>query len=150
MPPKRLFLDANILAAVLCNEYPRFGPCARVLSLADDPRFEVYTSPLCMAIGAYFAEKKGGKRLARKKVALLAGKLRMTNMGQSALQRTLADKRILDIEDGLQYHSAMDAKCGFIVTYDRKDFHFAEVPVMDAEEFLLEQVVKKGGVRKAR
>jgi predicted nucleic acid-binding protein len=139
----RVFLDANILVTVLCNEYPRFGPCARVLSLVDDPRFEVYTSPLCMAIGAYYASKKNGKKLARKKVSLLGEKLRMTNMGQSALQRTLADPRILDIEDGLQYHSALDATCGFIVTYDRKDFHFADIPVMDAEDFLLKQVVPR-------
>lgn len=136
-----IFLDANILVTVLCNEYPRFGPCARVLSLADDPRFEVYTSPLCMAIGAYFTEKKNVKKLARKKISMLAEKLLMTNLGQTAMQRTLADPRILDIEDGLQYHSAVDAKCGFIVTYDRKDFHFAEIPVMDAEEFLLDVIV---------
>ena len=58
----RVFLDANILVTVLCNEYPRFGPCVRVLSLVDDPRFEVYTSPLCMAIGAYYAGKKNGKK----------------------------------------------------------------------------------------
>jgi len=141
MPTKRIFLDANILVTVLCNEYPRFGPCARVLSLCDDPRFEVYTSPLCIAIGAYYASKKNGKKLARKKVSLLGEKLRMTSIGESAMQRTLADPRILDIEDGLQYHSAVDAQCGFIVTYDRKDFHFAEIPVLDAEEFLLEQVV---------
>jgi len=138
----RLFLDANILVTVLCNEYPRFGPCARVLSLCDDPRFEVYTSALCMAIGAYYAAKKNGKKLALQKVRLLGEKLRMTNMGESAIQRTLADKRILDIEDGLQYHSAIDAKCGFIVTYDRKDFHFAEIPVLNAEEFLLKHAVK--------
>lgn len=137
----RVFLDANILVTVLCNEYPRFGPCARVLSLCDDPRLEVYTSPLCMAIGAYFTEKKNGKKLARKKISILAEKLLMTNLGQTAMQRTLADPRILDIEDGLQYHSALDAKCGFIVTYDRKDFHFAEIPVMDAEEFLLDVIV---------
>ena len=143
MPAIRLFLDASILVTVLCNEYPRFGPCARVLSLADDPRFEVYTSPLCMAIGAYFAEKKNGMKLARKKIVLLGEKLRMTNVGQDAMERTLADKRILDIEDGLQYHSAIDAKCGFIVTYERKDFHFSKIPVMDAKEFLLKHAVKR-------
>jgi len=143
MPVQKVFLDANILVTVLCNEYPRFGACARVLSLCDDPRFEVYTSPLCMAIGAYYAAKKNGKKLALQKVRLLGEKLRMTNMGESAMQRTLADKRILDIEDGLQYHSAIDAKCGFILTYDRRDFHFAEIPVMDAEDFLLKHVVTK-------
>ena len=71
MPPKRIFLDANVLVTVLCNEYPRFGACARVLSLADDKRFEVYTSPLCLAIGAYFAEKKSGKKLARNTIQRL-------------------------------------------------------------------------------
>ena len=137
----RIFLDANILVTVLCNEYPRFSACARVLSLADDPRFDVYTSPLCIAIGAYYAAKKSGKKLARKKVGLLGEKLRMTNMGQSAMRRTLADPRILDIEDGLQYHAAVDAKCGFIITYDRRDFHFAEVPVLEPEDFLLEHAL---------
>ncbi len=143
MSVHKIFLDANILVTVLCNEYPRFGPCARVLSLVDDPRFEVYTSPLCMAIAAYFAEKKNGKDQARKKITLLGEKLSMTNVGQQAMDRTLADKRILDIEDGLQYHSAIDAKCGYIVTYDRKDFHFSKIPVMDAEDFLLKHAVKR-------
>lgn len=144
MPAKRLFLDANILVTVLCNEYPRFTACARVLSLADDPRFEVYTSPLCLAIGAYFAGKKNGKRKAREKIALLAGKLRTTSMGEEAVRQAVANPKVTDLEDGIQYYSAMAAKCGWIVTYDRKDFHFAEVPVMDAEDFLLKEVVAKG------
>lgn len=150
MPAVRLFLDASILVTVLCNEYPRFGPCARVLSLCDDPRFEVFTSPLCIAIGAFFTEKKHGRKLARKKIGILGEKLRMTNIGESAMQRRLADTRILDIEDGLQYHAALDAQCGFIVTYDRKDFHFADIPVMDAMEFLLKEVVKKEGAARER
>lgn len=61
MSPKRIFLDANILVKVLCNEYPKFTECARVLSLADDKRFEVYTSPLCLAIAGHFARKKGAR-----------------------------------------------------------------------------------------
>lgn len=142
MPPKRLFLDANILVTVLCNEYPRFSACARVLSLADDKRFEVYTSPLCLAIGAYFAEKKVGRKNARRKIGLLADKLRITTVGPKAVERTLADPKITDIEDGFQYHSAVDAGCTSIVTYDRRDFHFATVEVMDAEAYLMKYAVK--------
>lgn len=144
----RIFIDANVMVTVLCNEYPRFSACARVLSLADDPRFQVYTSPLCLAIGAHFAEKKsrntpGGKKLARKKIALLASKLEVTTMGPTAVERTLADRRITDIEDGFQYHSAVDAKCTCIVTYDKRDFHFSELEVLDAEEFLFRYAVKR-------
>lgn len=148
MPPKRIFLDANVLVTVLCNEYPRFGACARVLSLADDKRFEVYTSPLCLAIGAFFVEKKlrsgaGAKKLARKKVALLAEKLRITNMGAKAVARTMADERISDIEDGFQYHSAMEAGCTCIVTYDKRDWAFAAVEVLAPEDLLLTYALRR-------
>ncbi len=143
MPPKHIFLDANILVTVLCNEYPRFGACARVLSLADDKRFEVFTSPLCLTIGAYFAEKKNGKKLARKKIALLATKLKVTTMGPKAVERTFADARITDIEDGFQYFSAVDAGCTCIVTYDKRDWKFAAMEVLVPEDLLLKHVVKK-------
>ena len=143
MPPKRIFLDANVLVTVLCNEYPRFSACARVLSLADDKRFEVYTSPLCLAIGAYFAEKKNGKKLARKKIALLAEKLEITTMGPKAVERTMADARITDIEDGFQYFSAVDAGCSCIVTYDKRDWKFAAMEVLAPEDFLLKHVANR-------
>ncbi len=143
MPPKRLFLDANVLVTVLCNEYPNYPACARVLSLADDPRFEVYTSPLCLAIGAYFAEKKSGRRVAKKKAALLADKLKITSLDHSTAKRALADKRVEDLEDGMEYYSAVDAKCTAIVTYDRDDFHFSALEVLDGEEFLLKYAVRK-------
>jgi predicted nucleic acid-binding protein len=143
MPAKRIFLDANVLVTVLCNEYPRFTACARVLSLADDPRFEVYTSPLCLAIGAYYAEKKNGRRVAKKKAALLAEKLRITSLDASTAKRALANKRVEDLEDGMEYYSAVDAKCTAIVTYDPDDFHFGDLEVLNGEDFLLKYAVKR-------
>ena len=139
----RIFVDANVLVTVLCNEYPNYPACARVLSLCDDPRFEVYTSPLCLAIGAYFAEKKSGRRVAKKKAALLAGNLKITSLDASTTARAIANKRVEDLEDGLEYYSAVDAKCKCIITYDKYDFHFADTEVLDGEEFLLKYAVKK-------
>lgn len=137
----RVFLDANILVTVLCNEYPRFTACARVLSLCDDRRFEVYTSPLCLAIGAYFAEKKSGRTVARRKIALLVDKLRITRVDGDIVKRAAANKQVGDFEDGLEYYSAVDAQCRCIITYDKNDFHFAEMDVLDAEQFLLRHAV---------
>lgn len=143
MPAKRIFVDANILVTVLCNEYPRFSACARVLSLADDRRFEVYTSPLALAIGAFFAGKKNGGKAARKKVQLLSQKLKITSMGADAVERTMANPGITDIEDGFQYFSAVDAGCSCIVTYDGRDFGFSRIEVLDAESLLLKYAVRK-------
>jgi predicted nucleic acid-binding protein len=138
----RIFLDANILVTVLCNEYPRFTACARVLSLCDNTRFQVYTSPLCLAISAYFAEKKNGRKLARKKIDLLSEKLRFTTVDEAVTRSALKDPKVLDLEDGIEYYSAIKAKCKCIITYDKGDFHFAKAEVLDAEEFLLAHVVK--------
>lgn len=141
--PMKIFLDANVLVTVLCNEYPRFAACARTLSLCDDRRFQVHTSPFCLAIGAYFAEKKNGGRLARKKIALLAEKLHLTTVGEDVTRRTMRDPRVTDIEDGMEYYSALEADCACIVTYDKRDFHFSELEVLDPEEFLLKHVAAR-------
>jgi predicted nucleic acid-binding protein len=139
----KIFLDANILVAVLCNEYPLFTHCSRVLSLSDDPGFEVYTSPLCLAIAWYFAEKKNGAALARKKIGFLSGQLKITAIDQAVVKTAASDKSVKDFEDGLQYYSAINAKCQCIVTEDRNDFYFSKIEVLTAEQFLLKYVVKK-------
>ncbi len=141
----RIFLDANILVAVLCNEYPLFTSCARVLSLSDNAEFKVYTSPICLAIAFYFAEKKNGNQLARKKIALLSEKLSITSVDETSVRKTSENKSIKDFEDGLEYYSAEDSDCRCIITQDKKDFYFSEIEVLNAEEFLLKYAVKKKG-----
>jgi len=141
----RIFLDANVLITVLCNEYPRFTACARVLSLCDNPRFTVYTSPLCIGIATYFIEKKNGRKLAKKKIGILMEKLRITTINEELTRNAVYNIRIDDIEDGLQYYSAIDSNCTCIVSYDHNDFHFSELEVLDAEAFLLKHVVPTKG-----
>ena len=53
----RVFLDANILVSVLNKEYPLFPFTARILSLSGTPGFKIYSSPVCIAIAFYFADK---------------------------------------------------------------------------------------------
>lgn len=114
-----------------------------MLSLCDDPRFEVFTSPICIAIAAYFAEKKNGRKLAKKKISILLDKLRITTIDEAMTKEAALNKKIDDVEDGLQYYSALRAECKSIVTYDRNDFHFSELEVLDAEQFLLKYAVRK-------
>lgn len=139
----RIFLDANILVTVLCNEYPRFTFCSRVLSLCDDKQFGVYTSPLCLAIAYYFTEKKNGKLIAGKKINLLASKIKITSVDDGSVKKTMTNKAIHDFEDGLEYYSAMDSKCKCIVTNDKEDFYFSEIEVLNAHDFLFKYVLKK-------
>lgn len=132
----KVFIDANVLVAVLNRQYPLFPHAARILSLSDNPRFKVYTSPICLAIAFYFAEKKSGTQQAKAKISILANKLKITKTDVETVQNAAANKAIHDFEDGLEYYAALQASCQVIVSEDVSDFYFSEIPVHNCEAFL--------------
>jgi predicted nucleic acid-binding protein len=127
----KLFLDANVLVAVLNKEYPLYSYAARILSLAGKKKYDVFTSPLCLAIAYYFAEKKSGTQMAKKKISLLSENLKIAPNLESGVLSTISDPRINDFEDGLEYHAAIEAGCTVIVTEDTNDFWFSDIEVLD-------------------
>ncbi len=137
----RIFLDANILVSVLNKEYPLFTYAARILSLADNPNYQVYTSPICLAIAFYFAEKKSGVVMAKKKMEMLCEKLHISPVDAVVVKKSIKNKAIRDFEDGLEYYSAEASKCKCIITEDQADFFFAEMEVLDSRSFLEKHVM---------
>jgi predicted nucleic acid-binding protein len=137
---QRLFLDANVLVSVLNKEYPLFPLSSRILSLASNPKFEIYTSPLCLAIAFYFAEKKHNTQVAKQKIELLCRHLKIAENLSDGVYSTLANKKINDFEDGLEYYAAVKSKCNFIITEDKEDFYFSELKVMNCKNFFEQQL----------
>ncbi len=132
----RVFVDANILIAVLNKEYPLFTYAARVLSLSNRPGFNLYTSPLCLAIGFYFATKKTGEKAAKRKIEILLNNISITEINESVTKNALQNPKVHDFEDGMEYYSAINSDCQVIVTTDTEDFYFSEIQVLDSEAFL--------------
>lgn len=139
----KIFVDANILISVLNKEYPLFTHSARILSLSGNNNFEIYTSPICLAIAFYFAEKKYKTKLAREKIALLCQHIFIAPTTGSVVENTISNKKINDFEDGLEYYSAIESNCSYIITEDKNDFYFSEIPVMNSKTFFEKIVAKK-------
>lgn len=136
----KIFLDANILVSVLNKEYPLFSHSSRILSLADNKKFEVFTSPLCLAIAYYFAEKKN-KKTARQKIELLCKKLSVSAVTSTAVEKTVNNRSVHDFEDGLEYYAAMESKCRCIITEDADDFYFSAIEVLSCKAFFEKYLV---------
>jgi predicted nucleic acid-binding protein len=132
----KVFLDANVLVAVLNKEYPLFSFASRILSISDRKDFQVFTSPICLAIAFYFAEKKSGAIQAGKKISLLISHINISSTNKEIVLQTISNKEILDFEDGMEYYSALDSGCQAIITEDHGDFHFSEIDVMSCREFM--------------
>ena len=131
----RIFLDANFLVSVLNKEYPLFTHTSRILSLADKNRFNLYTSPVCLAITFYFAEKKFRSIKAKNKVNILCDHINIAEVNKSCVSKTLQNPAINDFEDGLEYYAALENKCSCIITEDIDDFYFSEIEDLRSDEF---------------
>ncbi len=138
-----IFLDANVLVAVVNKEFPLFSHAARIVSLAGQKGYDVYTSPMCLAIAFYFAEKKCGTELAKKKISLLAKNLKVAPNLESGVLQTISNPKINDFEDGLEYYAAVDAGCNIFITEDTADFWFSEIEVLDCEGFMNQMIFLK-------
>lgn len=139
----KVFLDANILVSVLNKEYPTFTHTARILSLNDNKRFEIFTSPICLAIAFYFAKKKYDTEAAKNKINLLVKNISIAPATESAVRKALKNVSVNDFEDGLEYYAAEETNCTCIVTEDINDFYFANMEVLNSHDFFLKYMVKK-------
>lgn len=131
----KIFLDANILVSVLNKEYPTFTYTSRILSLSDKKRFALFTSPVCLAIAFYFAEKKYKSAAAKKKIEILCDHINIAAANKSTVIQSLQNPAVNDFEDGLEYYSAIENKCDCIITEDIDDFYFSKIEVIKSEAF---------------
>lgn len=138
----KIFLDANILVSVLNKEYPLFPFTSRILSLSDNSRYQLYTSPVCLAIAFYFAEKKHRTTIAKQKMDMLCQYIRIAPATEQAVSKTLNNQAIHDFEDGIEYYSAIESGCQCIITENTGDFYFSELEVADSREFCSRYLVK--------
>jgi len=138
----KLFLDANILVSVVNKEYPLFPYTSRILSL-NGPGFSIFTSPVCLAIAFYFAEKRYKSPLAKEKLELLSRHIGITGTDTGTVTAAFTDPAVKDFEDGLEYYSALEAGCNCILTENKKDFYFSKIEVLTSLEFYQKYMAKK-------
>ena len=137
----KLFLDANVLISVLNKEYPLFTLSSRILSLADTKRFEVYTSPICLAIAFYFAENKYKSKLAKEKIEILCGHIEIAEATASSVKKCLGNPKVNDFEDGLEYYAAVESKCDCIITENESDFYFSDIEILNCHDFFMKYLI---------
>ena len=131
----KIFLDANIIVSVLNKEYPLFTYTSRIISLTDHTGFTVFTSPVCLAIAFYFAEKKYDTASAKKRIKISCQHIKIAATDKNTVVQSLRNPAINDFEDGIEYYSAVDTKCDCIITEDIGDFYFSKIEVLGSEAF---------------
>lgn len=131
----KAFLDTNVLLDLLVvRDDERFREdAATLLQLGKDRLIELYMSALSIPTIAYTL--KGHTNLQKRRIIkeLLSMIRVLPSTGEHISD--MIDSRIGDIEDALQFQSALEGDCDLIVSRDR-DLRSGSLPVFTPEELL--------------
>ncbi|GHV69368.1 twitching motility protein PilT [Bacteroidia bacterium] len=131
----KLFLDTNILLDLLLKRAPYDVPASHLFSLADKGKLQLYVSTLTVANANYSLSKLIGSEKSRALLLEVCVICSISPMNEDATKKALLSA-FNDVEDAMQYHSAVLAGADIIITRDTKDYKQSALPVMSASEFL--------------
>lgn len=131
---KKIFLDTNFIIDYFVRE--DFNGVSEQLLTLGKNNLKFYISYLTVANFAYIVRKMP-KDVVVSMIQRICETFRIVKNTKEQIERNVMLNPV-DFEDGLQYQAAMDAGCDCIITRNQNDFAFAEIPVMDAAEFLRE------------
>lgn len=133
----RLFLDTNIAVDLVKFREPYVYEVMPIFQMGDAGIHQLLISDLTFANVAYLS-KRGGTTLSQLYELLmdLRSHVNVVGVGQDCVDAALR-LRPKDFEDALQYFAAKLADADYIITRNKKDFGFSDIPVLEPGEFLL-------------
>lgn len=66
--------------------------------------------------------------------------LKISTVDHDCTYKAVSDLQVHDLEDGIQYYSALKHGCEYIITEDTNDFYFSSLKVVRCEYFLKEEL----------
>lgn len=131
----RLFIDTNVILDLLAERDPFYLSTAQLTTLADKGKITFVVSPISFATVNYFLSKFETPEIAQEKLRKFRIICEISTLDGQIVEKGL-NCFFPDFEDALQYYSAIDSDCQFIITRNGKDFKKSVIPIMTAEEYL--------------
>ena len=132
---QKIFLDTNIILDFLGERENFYEPSAKILTLADQKKIKILTSPSSISNTFYVLAKYENAKIALEKIRKFKLLCSMSIMNDEVVEKAI-NSDFKDFEDAMQYFSAIASNCDIIVTRNEKDFKNALIPVMNAESYL--------------
>ena len=139
----RIFIDTNILIALLIKRNPYYSSVARIFDIALKRKDAIVISNLSIINAHYVVKKIAGVEESALRTALhnICTSCEIAPLAVGATVKSLVSA-FKDFEDGVQYFSALANNCEIIVTNNLKDFKLSSLPVMNAVDFLVDYLAE--------
>jgi predicted nucleic acid-binding protein len=132
----RVFLDSDVILDCVLARPDFKEDASMILNLCETGTIEGLTSTLIVANCHYVFSKQENAAKSRDVIARLRALLRVCAVGDHELSEALVSN-FSDLEDGIQYFTALNNQAAVIVTRNTQDFKAAAIPIMTPRELLV-------------
>ncbi len=132
---QKIFLDTNIVIDFLGEREGFYKPAAKIMTLADQKKIKILTSPSSISNIYYLLSKYENTKIALDKIRKFKVLCSISMMDDEVVEKAI-NSDFKDLEDAMQYFSALASNCDLIVTRNEKDFKNAMIPVINGESYL--------------
>jgi len=134
---KNVFLDTNVIIDVLDRREEFVTESSNILSLGAEGRIVLYATSLTFSTCVYVLRKTIGYAQVIENIRLLRSFIHISPITESEFDAAFS-VNVPDVEDMLQYYSAVSAKCDVVITRNKKHFPSDGIPVMTPYDFLMQ------------
>lgn len=138
---KKIFLDANIIIDLVNYGNKRHAESLLLFSELTKQQAKMYVSPTSFAITYYFLGKAIKNPAKSNKVVIELFSHFIFTREDDVIMEKVLQSSFNDLEDALQYFSAIDAGAGIIISYNQHDFINPAIPVYHPLQYISEFIL---------
>lgn len=136
---KKVFVDTNVLLDILMERTPWANDAAVLFSMADRKEIELLCCSLSFSTTIYLMQRfKYTRKEIVSKLSIIKSICTVTTVNEAVIDRMLQSD-FNDLEDAIQYYSALAFGAEAIVTRNTKDFAASKIPVVSPHDFCIKQ-----------
>jgi predicted nucleic acid-binding protein len=130
-----IFLDLNIVLDIFLKREPFYVASGQVFGLVENKKFSGYFGALSYPTLFYLLRKERGRDEALKILKKVRIVLKTASVIEKIIDSAL-NSNLRDFEDAIQYYCALEVKCDYLITRNKKDYPVNLLKIATPEEFL--------------
>ena len=131
---EKVFIDSDVILDVALARNPFFPASKMILAMAENNFIIGSISSNCIANIYYILRKLGGDIKAREFISNIVKYISVITINHQSVLKALKSK-FSDFEDALQYYSASENQCEYIITRNIEDYKNSKINILSPEEF---------------
>lgn len=132
---RKVFVDTDIIYDLLGKRDPFYLASARLFTMADEGKIQIYISALSLANLHYLIAKQRTAEEAKEILRKFKVLVHVAPLNDKIIDLAL-NSEFSDFEDAIQYYSALQHEIGVLLTRNLKDYRKAQITVLTAQDFI--------------